>query len=39
MVENLHKDKLYVMRDEKYRQGLEDLINYVNTFSNTKEMV
>jgi hypothetical protein len=39
MVENSHKDKLYVMRDEKYRQGLEDLINYVNTFSNTKEMV
>ena len=39
MVENLNKDKLYVMRDEKYRQGLEDLINYVNTFSNTKEMV
>lgn len=33
-----NKDKLYVMRDEKYREGLEHLIQYVNTSSDTKEM-
>jgi hypothetical protein len=34
-----NKDKLYPMRDGHYKNGLEDLINYVNTFSNTNEMV
>jgi hypothetical protein len=32
------KDTLYAMRSGHYKNGLEDLINYVNTFSNTKEM-
>lgn len=32
------KDKLYVMRDEKYKEGLEHLIDYVNTFSDSKNM-
>ena len=32
------KDTLYAMRSGHYKNGLEDLINYVNTFSDTKEM-
>jgi predicted O-methyltransferase YrrM len=32
------KDKIYVMRNIQYREGLEHLINYVNTFSDTKNM-
>ena len=38
MVKETLKDKLYIMRDEKYHKGLEDLIEYVNTFSNTKNI-
>jgi hypothetical protein len=33
-----NKNKLYVMRDNVYRKGLQDLINYINTFSNTKNL-
>ena len=32
------KNKLYVMRDTQYTQGLIDLIEYVNKFSPTNEM-
>lgn len=34
----MKSDELYLMRDEKYTNGLIDLINYINTYSNTKEM-
>jgi predicted O-methyltransferase YrrM len=33
-----NKNQLFVMRDELYSRGLEDLIRYVNSFANTKEM-
>jgi len=33
-----NKDTLYCMRNEQYINGLKDLIQYVNTFSNTNEM-
>jgi predicted O-methyltransferase YrrM len=33
-----NKKTLYIMRDSRYQQGLKDLIKYVNSFSNTKEM-
>jgi cephalosporin hydroxylase len=32
------KDKLYIMRDHKYTQGLIDMINYINLIFPTKEM-
>jgi cephalosporin hydroxylase len=32
------KNQLFVMRDELYTTGLRDLVHYVNSFSNTKEM-
>lgn len=32
------KDKLYIMRDTIYSDGLLDLINYINGYSNTKDM-
>jgi cephalosporin hydroxylase len=32
------KNQLFVMRDDLYAAGLRDLIHYVNSFSNTKEM-
>ena len=35
----MNKDKLYPMRAGHYRSGLEDLVKYINKFSNTKEMV
>lgn len=35
----MNKDKLYPMRAGHYRSGLEDLVKYINRFSNTKEMV
>jgi len=34
-----NKNILYPMREGYYKNGLEDLIDYVNKFSNTKEMV
>jgi predicted O-methyltransferase YrrM len=34
-----NKDKLHAMRFDQYVTGLEDLIEYVNTFSNTQNMV
>ena len=27
------------MRDSKYQKGLEDLIQYINSFSDTKDMI
>jgi cephalosporin hydroxylase len=32
------KDTLYIMRDQSYKKGLEDLIEYINKFSDTKQM-
>jgi hypothetical protein len=34
-----NKNTLYPMREGHYKNGLEDLIDYVNKFSNIKEMV
>jgi predicted O-methyltransferase YrrM len=38
MVTKTKVDELYVMRDEIYSKGLIDLINYLNTFGDTKKM-
>lgn len=35
----MSKNKLHPMREGTYKEGLEELIKYVNTFSNTNDMV